>query len=463
MFLLNDNTEIEQVNKYGHTYLSTKSKNVKGFKCGDALGCIGAINDTSGNRDSKICRNCVIRNTTESTLATGIEHLKLETDLVISKNNELSIKTFLTSTNLIELNGKRQVLLTLDDITDRKQMEEELVISNEAAIYNENRYKLLTDLTFEGIILHRDDKILNVNKSLCNMTGYEAGELVGNSFVNFLIPEKFISLMNNKLQEDYSSPYEMELLRKNGSVISVEIEGRYFNQSNNKIRVSAIRDISERREIEKRVLNAILETEENERAYFAQELHDGLGPILSNVQMYFQWLVEADENRDFVTEKGNKSLQSAFQTLREISSKLSPHILHNFGLVRAIHSFIDQVPDKSVINIIFDNNIGESRYDSNIEITLYRVITELINNTFKYANATVIKIQINQVQSELKITYLDNGKGFDVMANMNKAKGFGLFNMQSRIKTLMGNIEFLSNEENGFTVKIVIPAKKLQK
>lgn len=208
------------------------------------------------------------------------------------------------------------------------------------------------------------------------------------------------------------------------------------------------------KENENRVFSAIVKTEEHERQMFAKELHDGLGPILSSVKMAFSAL-----NKDIATEsnkqillKTNFAIDEAIITIKEISNKLSPHILSNFGLERAVKSFLDTIMIKQNVQVEFDSNLAGSRYDFNIETVVYRVVCELITNTLRHANAQKITIKFIHQNDCLSVNYSDDGVGFD-MNNLTH-KGMGLSNMESRVKSINGAIAIVSSPNNGMKVSI---------
>jgi len=444
MLLIDRSMKINKMNKTASVLSLVWSNESENIYCGEVINCAHLLNNT----------NC-IGDIISQTFKTGKEFLKEETEIISLQKKKMLLRTFLISSTLITNGTDKRVLLTLDEISERKKIDEELILSKEKALFNEQRYKLLSNIAFEGIMLHKDRVIVDANNALTKMSGYTYDELIGRQSMSFLFPPEYNSFLTQKLTEEYSEPYETVLLAKDGNRISVEIESRYFKYNNERIRVSAIRDITDRKLSEKKILQAIVQTEENERARFAQELHDGLGPILSNVQMYFQWLAEADNNMDFVIEKGNISLKNAFATLREISNNLSPHILHNFGIKHAISSFFETIALRN-ITIDFYTNIDKLRFDSNIEIAMYRVLTELINNSLKYSGATKISIEILHTNNFLKSKYCDNGRGFDVNDTLKNFKGFGMINIQNRIKAVQGNISFWSDESTGFKVEMEV-------
>ncbi|MCK5822849.1 MAG: sensor histidine kinase [Bacteroidales bacterium] len=211
-------------------------------------------------------------------------------------------------------------------------------------------------------------------------------------------------------------------------------------------------------EYEKHVLTAIIQTEEKERKRFAKDLHDGLGPLLSTVKMSISALsqIEHDDKSKKIITNTEHVLNEAINSIKEISNNLSPHILNNFGLESAINNFCNKINQTKKINVDFKSNILKERFNSNVELILYRVICELINNTTKHANAQNIKINLTRHAKILTIQYADDGKGFDINQIEITKRGLGLSNIKSRIKSVNGVIIIESNEGLGFSALIKI-------
>jgi signal transduction histidine kinase len=213
-----------------------------------------------------------------------------------------------------------------------------------------------------------------------------------------------------------------------------------------------------RREAEKRVLNAIIQTEEKERKRFAKDLHDGLGPLLSTVKMSVSTLqlMDTDSARKEIIENTAHLVDESIKSIKEISNNLSPHILNNFGLASAIKDFTNKI-DSKLIQIHFDSNAFNRRFDENIEVVLYRVVCELINNTLKHAQAKNIDINFNFQHKTILLSYSDDGVGFDVneVAGDNPSgAGMGYSNMISRVSSVKGKMELESSAESGTKVLI---------
>lgn len=192
---------------------------------------------------------------------------------------------------------------------------------------------------------------------------------------------------------------------------------------------------------ERKVLHAIINTEENERKRFAKDMHDDLGPLLSTVKMSVTALsarAKDPVDKDIINNT-NHLVNEAIATIKDISNTLSPHVLTNFGLVSAISSFVKKINKARDVNITFNSNVGEKRFDSDIEAVMYRSTCELINNSLKHSGASNISIDLNIHGNFIILQYNDDGKGFDAeILESEENMGMGLSNIQTRVKSVNG-------------------------
>ena len=210
----------------------------------------------------------------------------------------------------------------------------------------------------------------------------------------------------------------------------------------------------QRQLLNKRILTAVLRTEEKARSRFSKELHDGLGPLLSSARMSLSALSREERSADQreIIDNTTYVIDEAIRSLREISNNLSPHVLNDFGLARGVQNFIDKSAAMHDAKIRFTTNLRTERYDTDIEVILYRVICELINNSLKHAACTSINLSLSQNGSELALDYPDDGRGFNPQAMMDC--GMGLSNISSRINSLGGTFGISSAKGKGMRAAI---------
>lgn len=217
-----------------------------------------------------------------------------------------------------------------------------------------------------------------------------------------------------------------------------------------------------RRLLENRLLTAVLRTEERSRASISRDLHDGLGPLLSSAKMSLSALSRAELNDKDQTTLHNTIavIDEAIRSLREISNNLSPHVLNSFGLARGIKNFVDRTAALHDVKIEFVTPLRDERFDSNIEVIIYRVICELINNSLKHSGCTTINISLTLSNSRIAAVYSDNGCGFSVKEKQNC--GMGLSNMKSRISSLGGSLRINSKPGGGMSAHFEVSIEDKQ-
>jgi len=192
---------------------------------------------------------------------------------------------------------------------------------------------------------------------------------------------------------------------------------------------------------EKRVINAIINTEENEKKRFAKDLHDGLGPILSTVKMSLSALNERikDSSGTIILNNTTHLVNEAISTIKEISNNLSPHVLTNFGLSSAIGAFTTKLNQTKAVEIDFKTNMENHRLENEKEVVVYRAVCELINNSIIHSGASRIEIELNKHEKFITLQFYDNGRGFDTSTlSKEDTKGMGLSNIETRVKTVEG-------------------------
>ncbi len=213
----------------------------------------------------------------------------------------------------------------------------------------------------------------------------------------------------------------------------------------------------ERARSERRVINAIINTEENEKKRFAKDLHDGLGPILSTVKMSLSALTERikDPAGNTILQNTNHLVNEAINTIKDISNNLSPHILSNFGLASAIGAFVTKINQTKVVEIDFKSNMENQRLENEKEVVVYRAVCELINNSIQHSGASRIDIELNKHEKFITLQFYDNGRGFDTSSlRKEDTKGMGISNIETRVRTVDGVFILESNPGRGTSALI---------
>jgi len=210
-------------------------------------------------------------------------------------------------------------------------------------------------------------------------------------------------------------------------------------------------------EEEKKLLGArsVVEGQEEERKRVARELHDGLGVLLSSAKMHFSAFKDQISGENQVVDQVSKLLEQAATDVRRISHNMMPGLLTKYGLVEALEDLFDQLNEIQGINGIIKVSGEQSRLDEKVEIMIYRVIQEMVNNTLKHAEASNILLHFRFQHDKLVVHFSDDGKGFDFKEKID-SKSLGLTGLQSRVSFLGSELRWESSPGNGTTYNFEI-------
>ncbi len=189
-------------------------------------------------------------------------------------------------------------------------------------------------------------------------------------------------------------------------------------------------------------IEASIQSQENERKRFAQDLHDGMGQLISALRLALHSVDKETTlaERVIIVSKGEGILNEMYREIRSIAFNLMPQTLVQQGLLPALKEMSERISDSAKIKVKVNSLDLPERFTEIQEISLYRVIQEWVNNIIKYANASYIIIQLIRHEQEINITIEDDGRGFDVN-KLHLGNGNGWKNIQSRIKLIKGFME----------------------
>lgn len=234
-----------------------------------------------------------------------------------------------------------------------------------------------------------------------------------------------------------------------------------FNQRKKSQHRTAMEKLREQQQ--NQLIEAAVRSEETERHRIAETLHDEVGAILSSAKLHLLGIKSEvlDEKDKKLHEKGRELLNEVIQKVRGISHNLHSNILKEFGLNEAIRHFVKKLTQETIINATtnLDDNYKTSNADD--DISLYRIVQELINNILKYAHASEMLISSSFQNQVLDLVIFHNGDGLtqEQFEKLRYQKeGLGLKNIQNRIILLKGTILFTSGTE-GYRINIHVPVK----
>lgn len=207
------------------------------------------------------------------------------------------------------------------------------------------------------------------------------------------------------------------------------------------------------------LLKAMMRGEEEERKRIARELHDGIGGMLAAIKMNLVVLKPDKQKTDADIETIVKIVENTANEVRRTSHNLMPEVLTKYRLDHAIIMYLEnmQIPSQLQVDLQFHGDLH--KLNKQVELIIYRIIQELVQNIIKHSKATKAEIQITQFENNVSIVVEDNGIGFEPDE---KNSGLGLQNLQFRVKALQGDIFIQSNKGSLTTIFIEFDLDKLQ-
>ena len=360
------------------------------------------------------------------------------------------------------------------DLTHEHNLKVKAEQSMKALRANEEKFRSIFENMELGVLeVDLNDKILYCNNALSKITGYSQNELIGKIAKEILLPNQEsvtqLELQHKFREQGKSSVYELPLKRKDGSIGTMVISGApVFDTTGNicgsvgihwditKIREMeiALREQGIRRE--KDLSEARMQAEDQQRYEIGQDLHDGVGQMLALINMYAGVI----RSKGTLTKKELKELEDAIQKtieqVRNLSRLLAPPELKDIGLRESIRELINSCSIMKKPSFKLEIYPVEDDYNLNMDKKrmVYRVLQELLNNTFKHAEAENVEMKLLFDKKNFYLYYQDDGQGFD---QNNIKKGIGLDSIESRIKYHQGTLKLESTPGKGSKTTITLP------
>lgn len=261
----------------------------------------------------------------------------------------------------------------------------------------------------------------------------------------------------------------MNMVRKSGEIANMIISGAPVLDWSGKIRgsvgihwdVTRIRSmekqlIEDRINQEKYILEAKLQAEEDQRSQIGRDLHDGVGQMLAYMSLLLNMMKEKAAYDPEDVDRLGKTVAQTLEQVRTLARTLAPPAIRDLGLRDSVVELIDSygILTRPVFKLKVYPQSDDKRINLDKKIVVFRVLQELLNNTFKYANADTISIHLYFQKGFFHMDYTDDGKGFDIDKIK---KGVGLDSMRSRIAFYKGNIEIRSMPGKGTQTIIQLP------
>jgi PAS domain S-box-containing protein len=357
----------------------------------------------------------------------------------------------------------------ISDITERKQSEQALQKS-------ESTLKAIIAASPIGICLIRKRILKWTNQAMYRIWGYEMDSLLGqNTRVLYSDTEEYERVgrdFYSAIERHGVGNIETQWVTGNGEKIHCYLQGCQLDASDsNKGIIVAAMDITERKRAENIVRNLshmLIEAQENERKMISYELHDSIAQNLSYLKINCDTFFDNHSKiSSELTEKmgeQSKLIALTIDAVRELSYGLHPPSLDQLGITQTIFQLCEEFSDAAGLSVDFiPTGMEALKHDSSLEINIYRLIQEGLNNIRKHANASHVKIVLIASYPNILLRIQDHGKGFDVKvreAELDGTKRMGLRSMTERVNLLQGIIKIKSRPTQGTKIFIKIPFMK---
>ncbi|GIV33307.1 MAG: hypothetical protein KatS3mg031_0842 [Chitinophagales bacterium] len=357
---------------------------------------------------------------------------------------------------LYDQQGNPEYLLGISiDITDRKKAEE---------LIKENEQKLIEAQKIAHVGSWEVDlksETLTLSEEACRLFGLKnKKKLTRKEFRNLIHPEDralVAELVETAVKLKDSFETEVRVIRPDGSLRYLLTRGRPMLKNKKVVKIIGTGlDISERKQTQFRIMKALVSGQDYERRRIAEDLHDSLGQKLSAIKLSVENISSRNGLKHSELNRLSALLNEAIEEVRNISHNLIPAGLHEFGIKNTLHNLCHRLQSTTGMHINFQAYGLKKPLDKTIELAIYRIAQELINNAMKHAQANEISVQLFGRSKQLILTVEDDGIGFDKKV-LNSDKSFGLQSIASRTMALSGNFEIDTHPGKGTIASIQIP------
>ncbi|HEY4061920.1 MAG TPA: PAS domain-containing sensor histidine kinase [Puia sp.] len=221
--------------------------------------------------------------------------------------------------------------------------------------------------------------------------------------------------------------------------------------------VCNFRDVTQRVNMEKQILQASIDAQEKEREEIGRELHDNVNRILTTARLYLGCIHSETPGQRHIIDRSSEIITSAIEEIRKLSKTMTQSFHKEVGLMLSLEDLVENIrrlADNTTITLDFSLPV-EQILDDKLKMTIFRIVQEQLNNVLKHAGASRIDLSIRQEEDSLQLVIADDGKGFDPRE---KRKGIGLSNIITRAEVFNGQVSIDSSPGKGcrMTVKFVV-------
>jgi PAS domain S-box-containing protein len=348
-----------------------------------------------------------------------------------------------------DLNETVKYYIAVIDLTERKKAEivlQQTKESLELALKGSDTGTWSMDLS---------TGLMKMDQFTEHIFGFDKGMFSGKyrSFLELVIPEDREELeknFNRSIRKRSPLNVEFRILWRNSNIHYISARGHVVTTIMGDVRLAGIvTDITEKKHLEavailaheasqKRVLSAAIQAQESERKRISEALHDSVGQLLYAIKISVDQIKNAGTNSKAFIHAG-ELINQAIKETRNISFELTPSILADFGLEAALEEIIKRFNSPQLKLSISTSGLRKQRINPEVEITVFRIIQELVNNIVKHSLASEGHIEVSRKKDAITIIVSDNGIGLDPQ-NKSITKGNGLASIKNRLSLFNGSM-----------------------
>lgn len=338
---------------------------------------------------------------------------------------------------------------------------EELQATNVSRDFFSGIFNSVSDYVF---IVDEQGYLIDVNETAINTFNITLSDLRKYTFEDFIMTEDqgVFETIKRSLHSQNRFKTEVRLNQENRLIYGLcncaVLHDRFDHFNGYLVNV---KDITEEKERENLILRTVFATQQQEQRRVADDLHDSLGQELSMAQLMLANLSKYgtdEENFKKLLATCKEILQQSVSHLREICFDLMPSALIKGGLAEGVIQLVERLKKQDQIEV--DLNLSENfpRLNADLEIAIYRIIQEFINNMIKHAEASKLNVSMSLNTNQfIAIELRDNGKGFNLAQQNNGSDSRGIQNMTTKVKAYGGQCELQSSPGKGTSLSITFP------
>jgi PAS domain S-box-containing protein len=319
-------------------------------------------------------------------------------------------------------------------------------------------------------IVDKPGWFIKVNPAVIQTLGYTREELFARPVSALIYPgdrevtaKRRTELLNSKPLLNFQNRY----ISKSGNIVWLEWTSVYIPEK--EVVFAIAKDITSRKQVEieieenykkyKTLAAHFKQHVEKDRLYFATELHEELAQLATVVKMDMEWIAGQQDQTDAVMKKrmehGLTTSQLLIDKIRKLSYSMNPERIMELGLDTVLSSLCREFSSLTGIFCSYKSSFNEKELDYEVKLDLLRICQEALLNVMHHAQATEVKIKIEERKNKIELSVTDNGKGFEQVSK----QSFGLRNMQGRAASINGEFRIQSKKSKGTKVSVRVKTK----